>query len=102
MISIRWCAALLAILTLAASNGALTTAADIPIVQSIASDLAYDEHNRLAQHHLVYDASSCHDVDFQSFISKNGAEDHVSVEGVEGYALDHVFGPYPKRDWRPS
>jgi hypothetical protein len=70
---------------------------DIPVVQSIASDLTYDEHNRLASHHLVFDAASCEGVDFSSVISKYGVESRVSLEALEGYALDQVFSPYPKR-----
>ncbi|KAL3911976.1 MAG: hypothetical protein SGARI_001385 [Bacillariaceae sp.] len=99
--SFIWCAALLAIATAAdiptGASVAAAAAEDVPIIQSIASDLQFDAQNRLAQHHLVYDAASCDGVDFQSVINKNGAADHVSVEGVEGYALDQVFSPYPKR-----
>ncbi|KAG7368888.1 2-oxyglutarate/Fe(II) oxygenase [Nitzschia inconspicua] len=74
----------------------------IPLtIQSVSSDLAYDEHNRLAQHHLLYDATSesCQVMasNFRQVINKEkDVADRFRVEGVEGHALDRVFGPYPK------
>lgn len=72
-------------------------------IQSVSGDLAYDENNRLSQHHLLFDATSesCQVMatNFRHVINADrDSASRFSMEGVEGHALDRVFGPYPKSD----
>jgi hypothetical protein len=92
-------------LLLSQSSISKTVTADheYPLIQSIAADLAYDEHNRLSQHHLVFDATSdsCQVMssNFRHVLDRDmDTADRFRLVGVEGHALDRVFGTYPKSE----
>lgn len=75
-----------------------------PTIQSISSDLEYDENNRLAKHTFVYDASNplCQTMVKQHLIKslqtvpKEG--EHFHVAAVEGHAFERVLRPYQTKD----
>jgi len=75
-----------------------------PIIQSIASDLQFDQNNRLASHVLVYDVGNpqCKTM-IQTKLKKHMVNNPASaalfaIAGLEGDALDRVFGPYIKKE----
>jgi hypothetical protein len=74
--------------------------ASIPVIQSIAGDLEYDRNNRLASHTVVFDVAdpNCQEPiqQLERHLAENPSEgSRVKLAGVEGDALDRVFGPYP-------
>jgi hypothetical protein len=76
---------------------------EYPLIQSMSADLSYDENNRLSHHHLVFDATSdtCQSLssNFRHVLERDmDIADRFRLVGVEGHALDRVFGTYPKSD----
>jgi hypothetical protein len=71
-----------------------------PVIQSIASDLNFDEHGRLAHLAFVYDASNpeCHSMvrtNLQKYLKSNPrVADRIQLAAVEGEAFDRVLAPY--------
>ena len=71
-----------------------------PVIQSIANDLSFDEHGRLAHLAFVYDASNpiCHIMvtkSLQPYLRQNThVADRVQLAALEGHALDRVLEPY--------
>ncbi len=77
----------------------VSAAVSPPVIQSLASDLTYDQNNRLVSHTVVFDAAN---PQCQSSIAKLQKHmmvtptegDRVQLVGVEGDALDRVFATY--------
>ena len=70
------------------------------LIQSIANDLTFDEHGRLAHSTFVYDASNpvCQimvTTSLQPYLMRNPhVADRVQLAAVEGHAFDLVLEPY--------
>lgn len=76
-------------------------ASDVPsVIQSIASDLRYDENNRLEKHTLVFEADNplCESMIRTKmqphFMNSPYDAERFELFGLEGDAYDRVFGPY--------
>lgn len=96
VVAMQW--GLLAVAVLC--QGSAVVNAELPVIQSMASDLNYDDHNRLSQNTVVFDATSqaCQSMasEFEGAVEDDpSAASYFHVAGVEGYALDTVFGNYP-------
>lgn len=77
----------------------VSAASHTATIQSIASDLEFDQHNRLASHTLVFDTANpqCQSsiAKVQRYLTNTPLEgERIQVVGVEGDALDRVFGQY--------
>lgn len=77
------------------------TARDVPpVIQSIGSDLIFDEHNRLANLAVVFDDSNpqCHDLvkmSLQKHLEKTPRQaERIQLAAIEGEAFDRVLAPY--------